>query len=173
MSQLPKILMVKDPKNLLDAGMKKLSQTKKKEPDIIDFDFLEELEKIEIKKSFYKYMDKEAFKKNAAPDRYDLSSEAMKKKFKKILDGYAEISYEVRNDEGELENEGLVSKRIKIHLFNSDDDHFMGLHLAILCLEGISRSGFVVVFTMLFIIEEGEESWFSFNDAYMAPIMFA
>lgn len=150
----PKLLFVDNPQDKIEEEIRDQRNKAKVVKQVIDFDFLDDMEKIDIKDNFSKYMDKETYAK-ANLSLCDINSEESLKKFNRILDGYGEISFTSYNEKGEMISDGSIGRHIKIHLFNEDDDHYMGLHFAVLCME------------------VGEESWFVMNDAYTSPLFMA
>ena len=170
----PKLLFVDNPQDKIEEEMRDQRNKAKIVKQVIDFDFLDDMEKIYIKDNFSKYMDTEAYAK-ANKSLCDINSEETLKKFSRILDGYGEISFTSYNEKGEMISDGSVGRHIKIHLFNEEDDHYMGFHFAVLCMEGSTKKEKDVRFVWLFLVDllVGEESWFLMNDAYTSPLFMA
>lgn len=113
----PKMIFVGNPQDTIEDKMKELRKKPQQQKQLQDFDIFDDLQKIEIKTNFIKYMDKNLYSKQNS-SMYTLESEESLKKYKRIEDGYGEISFLTYTIEGELLSDSILRHRIKIHLFN-------------------------------------------------------
>ncbi|KAL4439149.1 hypothetical protein ABPG74_008924 [Tetrahymena malaccensis] len=149
----PSIIFVGQPEQIIDEALR--SQIKKKKvEETFDLSILENLHSVDIAQNFRMFVPLSKYQQQGE-EYYKIDSEKVEQKFKRFLDGTAQIIVEVRSDEGQLLNQESRDRPLKIQLFSEESSHFAGYHYA--CL----------------FLEEGEEAWFIFDDGYTSPFCFA